>query len=947
VDIEEVEIDVSASQTYQGHSVRRRMPWVRAWAIGLVAALGAGTLAISLTRAASASTGSLAGNAGTNTALPVTDSAVTASGRGAYSGLTITVNQTKNLINQAVSVTWTGGRLPLTVSGGSQVTGNFLQIMQCWGDNGDAANPGPPPEGCEFGGFEANAAKRNSLEGGAWIQSRVMSQSQWSTYTTDAAQGFVDAQQGLLWRPFHAVDGTVINRGANFAANDLNTQGQGGFWQNPYFNYYSTNEDVVAVSHGTTPDQGTGSELFTLDTGLEAPGIGCGQKVQPLPDGSKVMPRCWLVVVPRGTPAEENPPTINPALVDTSPLTPQSWQNRIAIPLDFSPVDSPCAIGADERRIVGSELATPAVTNWQPTLCSAPGAPPYNYASISDDQARQQLVSTLAPPGMAVVSQPLNPAIVDPNNPVVYAPLTLSGVTIAFNVERTAALQNGVPKDPGEPALQGIRVAHINLTPRLVAKLLTESYQNQFYGLLPTPPKGYEWYLTNPTDLVADPDFVQYNPEFAVLTSGQAADAYLVVEQPTADAAYQLWRWVVADPEAAAWLAGAPDQWGTKVNPVYSTDPHVNPSGQPYGNPIPNTYPKSDPYCYVDTNPLDKTQDGREPRPLCLLDLEPFANSMQIAGLDTRNGFDGRKRTVPDPAQPTADAAWLAAAPQPAGHRAMLSVTDSASAARYGLQTASLSRAGDDGATRTFVAPDQPGLVAGAKSMVPSAVPDVLQSDPKTAATGAYPLAMLTYAAATPNSLNPASRNDYANFVTYAVGPGQVQGLKFGQLPPGYAPLPQNLVDQADAAAKLMRNGVPVPAPPSPSDTGATNGGPNGPLNPSSTSPGANQPSLTEGPGPTGPGAMTGGGLGNGGITGANSPTLAKKSALSHLKLKPEAATGRTPGDILGAIRYALPVALAVGIAAALGARLVGRRRDEAATLDPSPSVATGSPEPT
>jgi hypothetical protein len=210
---------------------------------------------------------------------------------------------------------------------------------------------------------------------------------------------------------------------------------------------------------------------------------------------------------------------------------------------------------------------------------------------------------------------------------------------------------------------------------------------------------------------------------------------------------------------------------------------------------------------------------------------------------------------------------------------------------------------------------------------------------------------MLTYAAATPNSLNPTSRNDYANFVEYAVGPGQVQGLKFGQLPPGYAPLPQNLVDQANAAAKLIRNGVPVPAPPSPSDTTGTNGGPNGPsngpLNPSSALPGANQASLTGGSGANGPGATTGAGLGNGGLTGTNSPALAKKSALSHLKLKPEAATGRTPGDILGAIRYALPIALAVGIAAAISARLVGRRRDEAATLDQAASSAKGSPEAT
>ena len=49
-----------------------------------------------------------------------------------------------------------------------------------------------------------------------------------------------------------------------------------------------------------------------------------------------------------------------------------------------------------------------------------------------------------------------------------------------------------------------------------------------------------------------------------------------------------------------------------------------------------------------------------------------------------------------------------------------MSITDSASAARYGLQTASLSRAGDDTANPAFVRPDAAGILAGEQAMTPS-----------------------------------------------------------------------------------------------------------------------------------------------------------------------------------------------------------------------------------
>jgi hypothetical protein len=186
---------------------------------------------------------------------------------------------------------------------------------------------------------------------------------------------------------------------------------------------------------------------------------------------------------------------------------------------------------------------------------------------------------------------------------------------------------------------------------------------------------------------------------------------------------------------------------------------------------------------------------------------------MADAAFAARTTNDG-SRTVHDPfnvSQQTPNTWWAATGPQVFGQRSIAAITDSASAVRFGLPTASLSRAGDDGAGRTFVAANDTGFLAGVTGMVPSADANVLVPDVTSRAPGAYPLTLLTYAAAFPGKLDQTSRDDYANFVEYSTGPGQEPGVEFGQLPPGYTPLPAGLADQAAAAAESIRAGVAEP----------------------------------------------------------------------------------------------------------------------------------------
>jgi len=739
------------------------------------------------------------GGQGTDTALPATDSAVTVSGRGEFADLNITVNQTTDLTNQAISITWTGGE-PTRESPGT-FSDNYLQIMQCWGDDDGTVpgNPGPPPEQCVFGAVGSITTPPSSVYPSAYAVSRIIAV---AGQTDDLSEGVSDGE-GFYYRPFRAVDGTEI--GVHTDPDFIPGVSAGNSWLNPYFNATTTNE----IPGAKTDEAGRGSELFEVHTGLQSAGLGCGQRTQQVGNDT-VVPKCWLVIVPRGDSLTENAGTslvfagaAEP--VGTPPLRRAAWENRIAVPLEFLPIDSPCSLADEERRLAGSDLMQAAISNWQPVLCTTGDLPPYSFVPVGDAAARQQLATSAeGGPGMVVVSKPLEPSLSDPRSPAVYAPIGLSGLVIGFNIERYVRSEF-----PEEAAYSGMRVARINLTPRLVAKLLTQSYRSQV-SLGGAPPDDYGWLGVNPRSMATDPDFLQFNPEFVMLRAGdERTFGGLQLPAGSSDAAETLWQWILADGEAKAWLDGAVDEWGMRVNPVYSTSPSVNPNGFGFGSPLPNSYPKADPYCYE--APPTGFNGSIVPPPLCGTDWMPYGRNYAETARAARTGFDGA-RIVENPSPVSSSDYWRRTSPQYIGLRAMLSLTDSASAAQYGLQIAALSRAGDNGADRAFIAPDAAGLQAGAAAMVPSLIePDVLVVDPATAAPAAYPLTLLSYAAIKPLSLDDAARRDYADFVDYAVGAGQVAGIEVGQLPRGYAPLPGSMISAALTAAETIRTMPPVP----------------------------------------------------------------------------------------------------------------------------------------
>ena len=219
------------------------------------------------------------------------------------------------------------------------------------------------------------------------------------------------------------------------------------------------------------------------------------------------------------------------------------------------------------------------------------------------------------------------------------------------------------------------------------------------------------------------------------------------------------------------------------VNPVYSTNPAVNPQGVSFGDPVPSSFPKGDAYCYQ----APAKPNGVVPPSLCSTDWMPYARSLSETAQVTRVAAN-RARIVENDVAVAPSDSWKREAAQFLGRRSILSLTDTPSADLFGVQTARLSRAGDDGTARAFIAPHSAGLAAGVAGMAAGSELTVLVPTPSNAAPGGYPLTSISYAAVAPLALDADARQDYAAFLEYAAGAGQNPGLRPGDLPPGLPP---------------------------------------------------------------------------------------------------------------------------------------------------------------
>ncbi|MFL6160258.1 MAG: hypothetical protein ACJ72D_29565, partial [Marmoricola sp.] len=450
----------------------------------------------------------------------------------------------------------------------------------------------------------------------------------------------------------------------------------------------------------------------------------------------------------------------------------------------------------------------------------------------------------------------------------------------------------------------GNRISKLKLTPRLLAKLLTESYPGN--ALMKN---SYAALSDNPVNITKDPEFQALNPGLPEYVNQEAASTLLNLSSE-ADLIYALTSYIDADPEARAWLDGTPDPWGMKVNPSYK------------GISLPvYSWPLQDstlaPQSYIDSgnNPCYTYS----PTPYLQLIANPTAFVSNIV-LNMQYAISNVNTECPngDPRDVSTLRLSIQGRQQP-GFRFVLGVVPLSSVSRYGLTAASL-QSGPGGESssrssdavplsgRTFVAGTDAGMRAAAQLFKADAAAkswsvdyDALRT---TAGKTAYPGTIPVYADIPVTGLTKSTAARLAQLLRFAAGTGQKTGLANGELPPGYLPLIKanglaafaDYTERAAQAVEAQKSFIPFldpkddPKPPSdttnpPSGNGLDN--PTGSLPNQASNPG----------GPTGSGVEV------------TNPVAGQPVEAMALK---------TPGDHSVLARLGLPVLLALGLALGL-----------------------------
>jgi hypothetical protein len=792
-----------------------------------------------------------------------------------FKNLNVTVSQTEDITHQGITVSWTGGEP--SISGGTGPQAGFLQVMECYGD----ASSGPDPADCEYGSTGLLAPGIPN----PYIGQRIghictagATPSVTSPPSSEDGTGPLvgcDPQEPLAGAsPPHVepCTGTGCTTPALFSipfvpvSDPSSPAYQADLGQ--YFNEFNTNEIQEAV---TNPD-GTGQLQFETLTGIQAPGLGCGQ----LETGGK--PRgCWLVIVPRGQ-YEPNGYKINSAAtgvsgyIQSSPLSASNWAQRVQIHLGYAPLIPFCPIGTQEIETVGTQVVARAVQSWQLALNKAANCTKiYGYSAVPEATSTQQLALRGSGIGLAFTTIPIGSEASRPGGgggsaklpPMLYAPVAVSAMGFGFNINDGS----GYVSTP------------VKLTPQLLAKGLTQVYRFDLPDYYPsaTGHPGPTWSAANPVNMSDDPDFEKLNPEVAPYNSAGISLAPLLTEDHSG-LNQQIWQWIRADPAASAWL----DSGTLASTNTVAADPDYEKLKLGRA-PASDSFPRAYAACLnLGTDPGPPPKEEKR----CSLDLLPYVNDYDSAAaaiLTATNPTTGQWSDVaiaPD----GSTGWWQKTGAEPLGQVFMWGIANTADLAAYGLVDAQL--CSDSGSN--CVGPSSASVTAALNSAKPDSA-GLLQVNPAAVGKGGYPLVNITYAAV-PTNQSAKALKGYADLIAYAAGAGQTPGVAPGNLPPGYLSLPASLRAAARAVVAKLRADASGSrsTSPSPSPTG------------SSTSAGT----TTQAAAPSGqitPAA--------GNASPSEGPSITLPSA--------ELATSTTPRQPVGAIRWALIVVVIAGAACA------------------------------
>jgi hypothetical protein len=794
-----------------------------------------------------------------------------------FESLKVTVSQTQDITHQGVTVTWSGGEPTMTNYNGT-TAGDFLQLMECYGDS----SSGPSPQDCEFGSSMLGNATNAGVDlrhGDLCVAGSVAS-------VSDPPSAVNGDNQEYGCDPEEPVQGANPPdvQGANpqnyyipfVPVTDTSSPVDTDSGLTQYYDEFTTNE----VPEALTNANGTGDVQFETLTATQAPALGCGQ-----PESNGQPRNCWLVIVPRGE-YEPNGWQIDShaggagGVLVSSPLSASNWAMRIQIHLDYAPVQTFCPIGTQELETIGTQVVARAVQSWQLALNQAAKCTKiYGYSAVPEATSTQQLANKASGVGLAFTTIPIGseaardgtPATSLP--PMLYAPVAVSAVGFGFNIN------DGT----------GYLSTPVKLGPELLAKSLTQVYKTDLPDFYPPAGcatcNGPTWAGNNPLDISYDPQFQQLNPGIPVDGGEEGPLAPLLTEDHSA-LNQQIWQWIEADPAASSWLnAGTTGTTG-------SVTPDPDYTALKLGTaPAIDSFPRAYSGC------LDLGLSNGDPpkeEKKCSLDVLPYVNNYDQAASDVVTGDDpsvggwDNQAIAPD----GTEGWWDKTGFEAPGQTFVWGISDTADLAAYGLIDAVLcSDSGTD-----CVGPSTASLTTALDSAKPDSA-GLIEVNPADPGTGGYPLTQVTYAAV-PTNQSAADLNNYADLIAYAAGAGQTPGVAPGELPPGYLPLPAKLKTQALAVVAKLR-----------ADASGSRSTSSSPTRSGTTSGSGTDSSTTSGG--TSPATSDAGRAASPASSATPGPSISPPTAAL--------AAIRTERQPVGAIRWALLAVVLAGVACAAG----------------------------
>jgi hypothetical protein len=323
-----------------------------------------------------------------------------------------------------------------------------------------------------------------------------------------------------------------------------------------------------------------------------------------------------------------------------------------------------------------------------------------------------------------------------------YAPVAFSAVSVGYWVDNST----------------GVPFTRLRLDPRLVAKMLTTSYDLAGVACKPTRTPGCDPGVDgNPQDVIADPEFSRLNPGITVastpLGSADSPGDVPILQAGPSDMTYETTRWIAASGPARRFLAGQPDPYGMHVNTRYKGV----------------RYPES---AFVPRDPTPQTAHAFSP-------VFPLSLAAQDMVEAWPPGTTARKQQCGATSQPPS---YCRLSQEIPGNRVLFGVLDYADTAAYLIPSAAIANPAG-----RFVAPTPRSLAAALRSMVTARNGITQQVSTTSRNPAEYPLTMVIYAMVPTRGIGAAKATRIARWLRFIAGPAQ------SGLPPGYLPLTARL----------------------------------------------------------------------------------------------------------------------------------------------------------